>query len=303
MSDGTFPRLSCKPYHDTVPQSPGPTVSFYGVRGSTPCSSDRLRRYGGNTSCVVIERQGHRPIVLDMGTGLREYGGVWGNRRVIEAAMLVTHLHWDHVQGLPFFAPVHLPDSCVDIYGPPHGGQELHETFKGLMQPPYFPICCDQLPRGIRFNTASDERLAIGEAKVIVRSVPHTGPTNGYRVELDGFVVAYASDHQQPLDDPTRVDEGVLELCEGADLLIHDAQFTPAELEARPDWGHCTPSYALEVAAQAEARMLCMFHHDPWHDDDTIDRLLAECRAEAADRGVGEIIAAAEGLRITLGDR
>ncbi len=286
-----------------MPQSPGPTVSFYGVRGSTPCSSDRLRRYGGNTSCVVIESEGQRPIVLDMGTGLREFGAVWGNRRVIEASILVTHLHWDHVQGLPFFAPVHHPDSCVQIYGPPHQGRELGETFEGLMQPPYFPICCDQLPRGIRFHTAWDERLAIGEAKVTVRRVPHTGETNGYRIELGGLVVAYASDHQEPLDDPTRVDDAVLELCEDADLLIHDAQYTPRELQARPDWGHCTPGYAVEVAAQAGAKQLCMFHHDPWHDDDTIDRLLAECRAEAADRGVGEIIAAAEGLRITLGDR
>ena len=277
-----------------------PRVSFFGVRGSTPCSSDRLRRYGGNTSCVVIERDGDRPIILDMGTGLREFGAKWGNRVAVEASILVTHLHWDHVQGLPFFGPVHHPNSKVDIFGPPHDGQSLSESFMGLMKPPYFPIRCDQLPTGIEFITAWDERLAIGDAKVTTKSVPHTGATNGYRVEIDVYVIAYASDHQEPLQDPSHVDEGVLEFCEGADLVIHDAQFTRDELHARPDWGHCTPTYAVEVAAQAGAKRLCLFHHDPWHDDDMVDELLAECTEHANDRGVDDVIAAAEGVTLTF---
>ena len=284
-----------------MPKDPGPKVSFFGVRGSTPCSSDRLRRYGGNTSCVVVERSGMAPIVLDMGTGLREFGARWGNGNAIEASILVTHLHWDHVQGLPFFGPVHHPNSKVDIYGPPHDGQDMLTSFDGLMQPPYFPICCDQLPEGIGFHTAWDEGMAIGEAKITTRSVPHTGETNGYRIEIGGYVIAYASDHQEPVDDPTKVDAGVLELCDGADLVIHDAQFTRGELAARPDWGHCTPSYALEVAAQAGAKQLCMFHHDPWHDDDMVDELLADCVEEAHDRGVEQVIAAAEGMTIEFG--
>lgn len=277
-----------------------PRVSFFGVRGSTPCSSDRLRRYGGNTSCVVIERDGDRPIILDMGTGLREFGAKWGNRVAVEASILVTHLHWDHVQGLPFFGPVHHPNSKVDIFGPPHDGQSLCESFTGLMRPPYFPIRCDQLPTGIEFITAWDERLAIGDAKVTTKSVPHTGATNGYRIEIDGYVIVYASDHQEPLHDPGHVDDGVLELCEGADLVIHDAQFTREELHARPDWGHCTPTYAVEVAAQAGAKRLCLFHHDPWHDDDMVDELLEECTEHANDRGVDDVIAAAEGMTLTF---
>ncbi len=277
-----------------------PQVTFYGVRGSTPCSSDLLRRYGGNTSCVVLEHDGQAPIILDMGTGLREFGGVHGNKVPIEASLLVTHLHWDHVQGLPFFGPIHHPESNVRIYGPPFGEVELRDSFNGMMQPPYFPICCDQLPKGIDFVTMWDESLAIGDAKVTARSVPHVGATNGYRVEIGGKVVAYVSDHQEPLDDPTKVDPGVLELCADADLLIHDAQFTPDELLARPDWGHCTPRYALEVAAQAGVDTLAMFHHDPWHDDDMVDRLLDECIEQGRDLGVPNVIAAAEGMRVEL---
>jgi phosphoribosyl 1,2-cyclic phosphodiesterase len=241
------------------------------------------------------------PIILDMGTGLREYGATWAGSP-IEASILVTHLHWDHVQGLPFFGPVHHPNSRVQIYGPPHEGQELLTSFNGLMQPPYFPIRCEHLPEGVCFKTAWEERLAISDAKVTTRAVPHTGETNGYRIEIDGYVIAYASDHQEPIGSPTSVDEGVLELCEGADLVIHDAQFTHEELAARPDWGHCTPRYALEVAAQAGAKQLCMFHHDPWHDDDMVDALLADCTEEALDRGLDGVIAAAEGMTITFGD-
>ncbi|MFV2039888.1 MAG: MBL fold metallo-hydrolase, partial [Acidimicrobiales bacterium] len=107
--------------------------------------------------------------------------------------------------------------------------------------------------------------------------------------------------HQEPIDDPTRVDRGVLELCDGADVVIHDSQFTRQELRDRPEWGHCTPSYALEVAAQAGAKALCLFHHDPGHDDDTVDALFAECRENAKDRGIEEVMAAAEGMTIQLG--
>lgn len=251
---------------------------------------------------MVIEHDEMSPIILDMGTGLREYGAACGPGKPVDASILVTHLHWDHVQGLPFFGPVHHPESTVAIYGPPHDGCELRTCFEGLMQPPYFPIGCDHLPKGITFETAWDERLAIGDAKVTTRSVPHTGETNGYRIEIDGYVIVYAPDHQEPIGDPTFVDEGVLELCDSADLVIHDAQFTHEELAARPDWGHCTPTYALEVAAQAGVKKLCMFHHDPWHDDDMVDHLLAQTIEEARDRGLDNVVAAAEGQTITFGD-
>lgn len=279
--------------------NPEVRVSFYGVRGSTPCSSDRLRRYGGNTSCVVLEADDHPPIIFDMGTGLREYGLVVGQRDDFEASILVTHLHWDHVQGLPFFGPLHAPDAKIDVYGPPHDQEELDAVFAGLMKPPYFPISCEELNGNVCLTTLWNESLAIGDAKVTTREVPHTGETNGYRVELHGTSVAYVSDHAQPVGS-NEVADSVLDLVDGVDLLIHDAQFTEAEFAERPHWGHCTPFYALEVARQAGAKRLALFHHDPFHDDDQVDELQRQCQDLAHEAGI-EVLSAFEGLTLSFG--
>lgn len=280
-------------------EAPEVRVSFFGVRGSTPCSGDSLRRYGGNTSCVVLEQDGQSPIVFDMGTGIREYGMQVGSPDNFEATILVTHLHWDHVQGLPFFGPLHNASSNITVYGPPHEKEELEAVFAGLMKPPYFPICCDELAGGVRFCTAFNETMVVGDAKITTRDVPHVGETNGYRVDIGGVAVAYVSDHAQPAPDSTQVADSVLELCDGVDLLIHDAQFTSDEFAERPHWGHCTPSYALEVARQAGAKRLALFHHDPFHDDDMVDSLLEACQASAGACDV-QVIGASEGLTLTF---
>ena len=133
------------------------------------------------------------------------------------------------------------------------------------------------------------------------RPVPHVGATYGYRIDWAGASVAYVSDHQQPVDDPTRVADEVLDLCDGVDLLVHDAQFTPEEFAERLHWGHCTIDYAVEVARQAGARRLALFHHDPSHGDDRLDALVAGAREQAAGSGVEEVVAAAEGLTVAFG--
>jgi phosphoribosyl 1,2-cyclic phosphodiesterase len=274
-------------------------VTFYGVRGSTPCPTEGNRRYGGNTSCVALESAGHDPIVLDLGTGLRLYGETLPADGSFRGHALVTHVHWDHVQGLPFFVPVLREGASFDVYGPPAEGCTLAECFETFVAPPYFPVKIADLPGSIRFHDVVDSELAVGDAKVTVRTVPHTGLTNGYRVEQDGVVVAYVSDHQMPPDGPPTVDDGVLELCAGADLLIHDAQYTPEEFAVKRDWGHCTVDYAVQVAAESGARRLALFHHDPSHDDTIVDCLLAGARATARGR-VDEVFAAAEGLTVVL---
>jgi phosphoribosyl 1,2-cyclic phosphodiesterase len=277
------------------------TVTFYGVRGSTPCPCDANRRHGGNTACVALEVPGEDPIVLDLGTGLRFWGATQPTDGSFRGTALVTHLHWDHVQGLPFFAPADRPGAVFDVYGPPQGGTGLAAAFDEFMRPPYFPISVADLRGEIRFHDVAAGDLAVGQAKVRVRPVPHVGTTNGYRVDWGGASVAYVSDHQQPVDDPGVVSDDVLDLCDGVDLLIHDAQFTGDEFTQRAHWGHCTVDYAVEVARRAGARRLALFHHDPGHPDDVLDRLLDDARRAAGGTCVEEVLSAAEGLTVAFG--
>lgn len=274
-------------------------ATFYGVRGSCPCPCEENQRYGGNTACVVLQVGDEPPIVLDLGTGLRSFGTTQPLDGSFHATALVTHIHWDHVQGLPFFPPADRVGATFDIYGPRQNEGPLQEVFGDLMRPPYFPVRFTDLRGRISFHDVGEDDFAIGNAKVRVRSVPHVGPTVGYRIEWDGATVAYISDHQAPVGLDT-VADSVLELAEDVDLLIHDAQYTRAEFAEKSHWGHCTVDYAVMVARQARARRLALFHHDPSHDDARIDELLAHAREIAGDTSIEEVVAAYEGLQIQL---
>ena len=273
------------------------TVTFYGVRGSTPCPCDANHRYGGNTSCVALESPGREPIVFDLGTGLRVWGDTLADDLTFAGTALVTHIHWDHVQGLPFFSPALRPGARLDVYGPAIEGQTLAESFNHFIAPPYFPVRVGDLPGEITFHDLLCNEFAIGDVTVKSRPVPHVGPTLGYQVSLEGKRVTYISDHQMPVDDPTSIAPGVRELCEGVDLLIHDSQYTPEEFVRKSDWGHCTMQYAVHVAKECGVKQLALFHHDPAHDDTKIDQLLATAQSIAGDV---EVIAASEGLTVVL---
>ena len=282
-------------------------LNFWGVRGSTPCDGPRFERYGGNTSCVEIDADGHPPVLFDLGTGLRNYGeALAGAGRLdgFEATVLLTHLHWDHIQGLPFFLPLAAGGGTVDVYGPRQAEGSLDEVFTGVMRPPYFPIRPDQLSGLVRFHDAGTDDFAVNGAKVRSRWVRHTGPTLGFRVEVEGVSVAYISDHGPgcyPEDADDYVPPDVLEVCDGVDLLIHDAQHTSAEYEKKRTWGHCTIEYAVHVAREAGAGRLALFHHCPTHGDDDLDTILRDAQDLVARRGGPEIIAARDGMQVELG--
>ena len=279
-------------------------VTFYGVRGSTPSCEPALQRYGGNTACVVLEQPGEHPIICDLGTGLRFFGRSHDPSVPFQGTALVSHLHWDHIQGLPFFTPVLAPGSKLEVFAPAtaqHGVEvEADEAVRSFLAPPFFPVSLDALRGEVTVRSTPREPFSIGSAHVTSAEVPHCGRTLGYRIEAGGVSVAYVPDHQQPGPEAIDVAPAVLELARDVDLLIHDAQFDAVDFEAKSDWGHCTVKYAVRVAAQCGARRLALFHHDPSHDDDTIDALADAASLHAADLGVSEVIAASAGLTLSM---
>lgn len=276
-------------------------ITFHGVRGSTPCHGPEIVRYGGNTSCVALDVPGHRPIVFDLGTGLRYFGQQCSLDKPFAATCLLTHLHWDHIQGLPFFKPLLRDGSDICIYAPLQDGDlTVEDVFADTIKPPLFPIHFAMLPGMIKFQELSDDKFMLDdEIEVMSRLIPHVGNTLGYRVTWGGTSVAYISDHQMPSDGTFAAAPGALDLCRDADVLIHDAQYTPAEFREKNNWGHCTLEYAVWIAAESGVKRLVLFHHDPAHNDDTLDILTAGAIDCGKKMGV-DVIAAREGLVLEL---
>jgi phosphoribosyl 1,2-cyclic phosphodiesterase len=271
------------------------------VRGSTPCTGPEFARYGGHSSCVSLEADGQPPILFDLGTGLRPYG--LGCEGEYHATALLTHLHWDHIQGLPFFLPLHREGVTLDVYGPRQAEGSLGEVFAQMMRPPFFPIRPTDLQGLVRFHDTADDDFPVGLAKIRSRWVRHVGPTLGFRVEWNGVSVAYLPDHGPGTvvtDADDYIPPGVLELCDSVDMLIHDAQHTSTEYEAKRHWGHCTIEYALHVAREAGARNLVLFHHDPLHGDEEMDRIGRDAGELGARMGIPEVTVARDGLQLHL---
>jgi phosphoribosyl 1,2-cyclic phosphodiesterase len=276
-------------------------ITFHGVRGSTPCHGDDIARYGGNTSCVSVAAPGEDPLLFDLGTGVRYFGLGYPKDEPFRGTCLLSHLHWDHVQGLPFFGPLLHDESELVVYAPVQScGKGAAEVLAETICPPLFPIGIEGLPGRVEIREVRPA-FRVGGFDVASTAVPHVGAACGYRVTHSGHSVAYISDHQQPTSG-AHIADGVFELCHGVDLLIHDAQYTPAEFARKSTWGHCTVEYAVWLAAEVGARRLALYHHDPTHDDDMIDRLEAGAIACGEAMGV-EVFAAREGLAVELDAR
>jgi phosphoribosyl 1,2-cyclic phosphodiesterase len=294
-------------------------VRFWGVRGSLPSPGPETCRYGGNTACVEV-RAGGQLIILDAGTGIRKLGLALQREfaeRPIQGTILISHTHWDHIHGLPFFAPAFVSGNRFTVYGCPDSPQHLEAIFSRQMETPYFPLMLSDLPGTLEFREIGEGEVQI--AGVCIRSlfVTHPGLTLGFRIEVGNRSVVYATDHEpaqrgapsaSPVDpiaalfgSGTHQDRKLEQFAEGTDLLICDAQYTPAEFPAKAGWGHASTHDALELALRAGARRLAFFHHDPERCDDAVDALVAECRGLAARaRSPLDCFAAQEGLEIEI---
>lgn len=290
-------------------------VTFWGVRGSIAAPGRATADYGGNTSCVELQ-VGSDKLIFDCGTGLRELGRhLMASGEPVNATVLLSHSHWDHIQGFPFFSPLFSPANQFTIMGPHEHTNRLNETLAGQMQYRYFPIGLEQLAADIRYQELREEKFSVGEAAISTYYLNHTIMTMAYRVEAFGHTIVYATDTEPFSQQPRawsssdsrrflhRRDEELAHFCKGADILIMDSQYTTHEYPGRIGWGHGTPDYCVDVAITAGAGTLVLFHHEPIRIDSAVSVLeqLAQKRAQEEAPEL-EVVAAAEGLSLELED-
>jgi phosphoribosyl 1,2-cyclic phosphodiesterase len=287
-------------------------VRFWGTRGSVPSPGPDTVRYGGNTSCVEVRTDGGTLLVLDCGTGARGLGLALAEEAARTGeppagAILIGHTHWDHIHGLPFFAPLFVPGSRWEVFGPHGIVRTLDRVLAGQMEYQYFPVGLDEVAAEIRYHDLVEGVFEVGDATIRTQYLNHPALTLGYRIEADGAAVVYASDHE-PYDRDLAAggraqtggaDARHADFLAGADVVVHDTQYDAEEYKAKVGWGHSTMEYAVDLAAAAGARRLVLFHHDPQRSDDALDALLTRARAKAAGTGL-EVDASAEGATIDV---
>jgi len=282
-------------------KNPVAKLSFWGVRGSTPTVDPATWRYGGNTPCLELIAPDGTQFILDCGTGLRMLGGRWSSPNVnpvAETHIFVTHYHWDHIQGMPFFAPMYSENNEFHFYSFRSkflGRDSLRQVFEAQMAMPYFPIDLSAMNAKRKFKeVAGGESFRVGENKISAKWLNHPQGCLGFRIETAAGTVVYATDNE-PGDE--KLDKSLRELAEGADIFINDAQYSPDQLATtRRGWGHSSWQEGVRTARETGASTLVLFHHDPDSTDRMIDAVLREAREE-----FDSVFAASEGMVITLG--
>lgn len=263
------------------------SIKYWGVRGSIPVPGPSTARYGGNTSCLELLTPDGR-IIIDGGTGLRLLGGQF--RKPEEVHMVFTHLHWDHIQGFPFFAPIYQKDYTIHIFSGHKAAISLESVLKGQMQEPNFPVDLSKLPAKLTFNEVhtGDDFHASG-IRVQTVALNHPNGAMGLRLSLNGKSFVHLTDHEHA----DAFDDSLLEFCGGADILSMDTMFTPDEYPRFMGWGHSSWLHACRIAKKAGVKQLVLFHHDPKHDDDQMDKIGQTARKEFSNT-----IVACEGLEL-----
>ena len=291
-------------------------LTFHGVRGTVPAPGPETRRYGGNTSCAALRTASGALLVLDAGTGIS-----WLGRALMAtdfgkgkgaAALLLTHAHWDHIQGIPFFAPAFQPGNRFTIWGAKSLAASIRRVVRDQMSPVVFPVAFEELAATFDFRELTDERHASDGFDVRAFPVRHPGGALGYRFagrgrdsEESTSAFVYISDNELRATDASATNERwrakLVEFIRGSRVLIHDATYTEEEYETHRGWGHSTYGDAVALALESGVETLVLFHHSPDRSDDDVDARLAECRA-ASDRSGRplRVMAAAEGLELEI---
>jgi len=276
-------------------------LNFWGVRGSTPTVDPATWRFGGNTPCLDLVAPDGTQFILDCGTGLRMLGNRWTAdecARPAETHIFVTHYHWDHIQGLPFFAPLYVDKNEFQFYSfrSKYLGQDsLRQVFETQMALPYFPVDFSEMSAKRKFRELEGgESFFVGENRITARYLNHPQGCLGFRIETPAGIIVYATDNEP--GEPA-LDKSLRELAEGADIFVNDAQFTPAQLAgAKKGWGHSSWKEGVNIAREVGAKTLVLFHHDPDSTDRIVDGILRDARED-----FDSVFAASEGMTVTLG--
>lgn len=298
-------------------------ITFWGVRGSYPVPGAATVRYGGQTSCVEARTAAGHSVIVDAGTGMRALG----NKLLAEATepqhhhVLLSHVHWDHIQGLPFFSPAYIAGTRISIYALQTAADELHQVIGGITRHEFFPLALSAVPAQFEYHQVEPGvALQIGDVRVMPIALNHPFGSVGYRLDCDGSAWAYVSDtapfdqvlHKQHFlagpealsDDDrlalTAMREALIARLAGVDTVVYDTHFTEDEYAKFPHYGHSTPDQALEICVAAKVRRLVLYHHAPSHGDDQMDRIAAEYLRKGALVGV-EVLTAFEGMTLPIG--
>lgn len=295
-------------------------VTFWGTRGSIAAPGPRTVRYGGNTSCVEVWTDNGTLLILDSGTGIRELGQkLMAQGRELRGHVLLSHTHWDHIQGWPFFVPAFIPQNHFTIHAIAGNHSHLETVLANQMEYHYFPVTFDSMAAKIRVEEIHEGALDLDGVKVTTHYMNHTCVCLGFRIEADGKTLVYATDtepHGQAMEarmgkplapTPHKAhlahdrDKHLAEFVAGADLLVTDAQYTDEEYPKKVGWGHASTSFATDIAVMGKVKRLALFHHDPTHGDQTVNEIVATSTARAAGYESGvRVIGACEGDTIEL---
>ncbi len=288
-------------------------VRFWGVRGSIPTPGPRTRRYGGNTSCVEVRVDDHL-MIFDAGTGMRELGVhlLKARQKELTIHLFLSHPHWDHIQGFPFFGPAYVSSTTMYVYGP-KGDDKNYQLLSGQMANAYFPVKFSDLGAKIVSRSFNGEVVKAGDVQVRCFGQKHPGGSVGFRVESGNKSVVFATDSEldQLLLDPNlpkknpealrELPDDLVSAISGADLLIADAQYTDSEYVQKVGWGHPRATTVVDFAVQGKVRQLALTHHDPMHADRDVDLIVLECQERAEALGAElEVFGAREGITLKV---